>query len=111
MDIVPIIIFLVLPSYWVYLHLSFRATLKKEDPSLFRNYKEWSPLKYSSGFAWVELVLTNKHLSSLSVNVVNSGNRLCRAYELKFKVIGVLLVISVLWVALSFTIISFGRST
>lgn len=105
MEIIPIIILLGLPTYWVYLHISFRAALKREDPALYGSYSNWSPVKYTYGFALIELVLTNKHLSSSSEKVINVGNRLRRAYELKYKVIGLLLFLSALWVGVSFVVL------
>jgi hypothetical protein len=107
-DLLIFIIWISILGYWIYLHFSFWQALKTEDPEMYRSNSSWSPLKYSAGFAWIDLALTNKHVNSNSKSVVLKGNRLRHAYDIKFKIIGFGLLFSlvVFVIAVSFGVIS-----
>ena len=78
---VLVILFFCALAYWLYVHASFAKTLKNEDPELYKKHSAFSPLRYTCGFAWIQLVLTNKHKQSKSQLVVSMGNRLRKAYN------------------------------
>jgi len=100
-DFVFSIIWLGILGYWIYCHVSFRAALKSYEPEMYKENSEYSPLKYSAGFAWIDLALSNKYSRSNSIEVVKSGERLKKAYEAKFKFVGYGLLLSSVWFAFS----------
>lgn len=95
-DLLIILVWFSICLYWLFLHFSFWLTLKGEDPEMYQSHSSWSPFKYSVGFAWVDLVLSNKHVNSNSKNVVIKGNKLRHAYNIKFKIIGFGLLFSLI---------------
>jgi hypothetical protein len=100
-DLVFITIWLGIMTYWAYCHFSFRSALKSYEPEMYKANSDWSPLKYTTGFAWIDLALSNGYSMSANDEVVKAGDRLKRAYELKFKLIGYGLLLSSLWFAVS----------
>ena len=89
---------IVILGAWVYLHVSFKRSLQKHEPELYRANSGFSPLKYTSGFAWIDLVPSNGHVVSSSDDVISKGARLRKAYELRFLFVGLLfLVFPALW--------------
>lgn len=94
-------IWLSIMSYWVYVHVHFRIALRVYEPELYRSNDDWSPFKYATGFAWVDLALSNGHARSGNAEVVKAGNRLKYAYEMKFRIIGYGIGLSSVWFAVS----------
>ena len=93
-DVIILLIWLSICGYWLYLHLHFHSVLKANEPELYKANSGWSPIKYTTGFACFDLALRNGHKQSKNIHVVQAGNNLVRAYEVKFKVMGYGLLIS-----------------
>lgn len=71
----------------------------------------WSPLKYSTGFACFDFALSGGYKRSEHTSVVNAGNKLVKAYEVKFKLFGFGVLLSCIWFALSVFIWGHGANT
>lgn len=100
-DLLIFIVWISILGHWIYLHFSFWQSLKAEDPEMYKKHSSWSFIKYSGGFAWIDLALSNQHTKSNSPNVISKGNKLRRAYDLKFKIMGLGLLVSVVIFALT----------
>ena len=100
-DVVLILVWVSICGYWVYLHIRFYLELKNKEPSVYKANSAWSPLKYTTGFACFDFALSGEHKNSSYESVVVAGNRLVKAYEVKFKVLGIGFFLSCLWFALS----------
>lgn len=68
---------------------------------MFKANSGWSPLKHTTGFACFDFALSGGHKSSEHDSVVTAGNKLVKAYEAKFKIVGFGLLLSCIWFALS----------
>ena len=100
-DIVIIIIWVSICSYWAYLHFHFYRKFKSQEPAIYKENSGWSPLKYTTGFACFDFALSGGHKSSSHESLVIAGNKLVRAYEAKFKFLGFGLLLSFIWIAMS----------
>ena len=101
MDEVFILIWLGVFAYWVFVHISFSAALRRHEPDMYRKHSGWSPVKYATGYSFVDFALSGGHKKSESKKVVNSGNRLVKAHELKITIISYGIFLSSIWVALT----------
>lgn len=96
-DTMFILIWLAICGYWVYVYVRFYKALKLYESKLYKENSGWSPLKYASGFAYVDFALSGGHKQSGNAHVVNSGKRLVQAYEARFRIIGYGLLCSCIW--------------
>lgn len=100
-DTVFISIWLTICAYWVYVHARFYTALKRHEPKLYKENSDWSPMKYATGFAYIDFALSGGHNKSENALVISSGNKLVQAYEAKFKLIGYGFFLSSIWFAIS----------
>jgi len=110
-DAIFIAIWMGISIYWIYVHFKFYKELKSKEPEMYKANSGWSPLKYSTSFAYIDFALSGGHKRSLHATVISSGNRLVKAYDAKFKIIGFGLGLSSLWFAASLTFQALNAGT
>ena len=87
-DVIIFLTWLGIYGYWFYLHFNFYQLLKTKDPALYDLNSGWSPFKYSTSFACFDLALKGAHKQSNDTDVIKAGDKLVKAYEIKFKLFG-----------------------
>ncbi|GEM_PF-5852877 len=92
-----LVTFFVWLIHWLYVHLDFYRVFKHYEPELFKHNCEWSFLKYSTGSALFDFALSGKFKISENDLVITAGERLVKAYDVKFKIIGFTIVFFLLW--------------
>jgi len=87
MYIAILIVFLACMGWWLFVHIDYAQTLKHLAPSEYGKVKGFK-LFTTNGFPWIEHALTRNYLSLEMPEITVAGNRLCKAYDLVGKIIG-----------------------
>ena len=87
MYIAILIVFVASMGWWLFVHIDYAQTLKQLAPSEYEKVKDYK-LFTTNGFPWIEHALTRKYLSLNIPDITAAGDRLCKAYELFGKILG-----------------------
>ena len=96
MDQVIILIFVTITAYYWYVHFNFWHTLKSEAPNVYRQYSDFSPIKYVGGFHWIDYALRRGYKELKNPQITKAGDALCKAYLGFSSLFGYILLIACL---------------